>query len=101
MSEIQSRSLAGQIMHWARIGRAIERAGSFDHPKISRLLAGELETTTLTAEEKAVWSERFLAKMSEPGPDEEAFFAELRKSGNAVGLDTSGNIVCADARPEG
>ncbi|MEE4013431.1 hypothetical protein V1T76_15270 [Roseibium sp. FZY0029] len=83
MSELQSRSLAGQIMHWARIGRAIERSGNFDHAKISKVLAGEMETSALTAEEKAVWSERFLEEMSEPGPDEEAFFAELRKSGNA------------------
>ena len=49
VSGIQSRSLAGQIKHWARIGRAIERSGSFDHTKISRGLAGEFETTTLTA----------------------------------------------------
>lgn len=35
-SEIQSRSLAGQITHWARIGRAIQRSGHVDHTKISR-----------------------------------------------------------------
>ena len=100
VAEIQSRSLAGQITHWARIGRAIERSGGMDHVTLSRVLAGELETTVLTAEEKAVWSERFLEKMSEPGADEEAFFAELRASGRAVGLDPSGKIVYADARPE-
>ncbi|WP_292294799.1 hypothetical protein [Marivita sp.] len=101
VSGLQSRSLAGQIMHWARIGRAIERSSSFDHARISRVLAGELETGVLTAEEKAVWSERFLEKMSEPGPDEEAFFIELRKSGKAVGLDASGNIVRTDSRTDG
>ena len=33
MAELQSRSLAGQITHWARIGRAIERSGpvSYTH----------------------------------------------------------------------
>lgn len=101
VSGLQSRSLAGQIMHWARIGRAIERSGSFDHARISRVLAGELETGALTAEEKAVWSERFLEKMSELGPDEEAFFAELRKSGKAVGLDASGTITRADPQTDG
>lgn len=100
VAEIQSRSLAGQITHWARIGRAIERSGSFDHVRLSRVLAGDFETTVLTAEEKAVWSERFLAKMSEPGAGEEAFFAELRESGKAVGLDPSGKIVYAGAPPE-
>ena len=97
VAEIQSRSLAGQITHWARIGRAIERSGSFDHARLSQVLAGELETTRLTAEEKAVWSDRFLARMSEPGPGEGTFFAELRTSGKAVGLDASGKIVHADA----
>ncbi len=93
---IQSRSLAGQITHWARIGRAIERSGHFDHARLSQVLAGELETTVLTAEEKAVWSDRFLARMSEPSPGEEAFFAEIRKTGKAVGLDARGSIVRAD-----
>lgn len=101
VAEIQSRSLASQITHWARIGRAVERSGSFDYAKLSRVLAGEVETTVLTDQEKAVWSEQFLAKMSEPGPEEDAFFAELRASGQAVGLDASGKVVILDAQPEG
>lgn len=97
VAEVQSRSLASQITHWARIGRAVERSGSFDYAKLSRVLAGEAETTVLTDEEKAVWSEQFLAKMCEPGPEEDAFFAELRASGGAVGLDASGKIVAASS----
>ncbi|AQQ04729.1 hypothetical protein B0E33_15090 [Roseibium algicola] len=100
MAELHSRSVAGQIMHWARVGRAIERFGRFDQAKICRVLSGEMETSTLTAEEKAVWSERFLEKISEPGPDEEAYYAELRKNGNACRLDASGNNVRTDFRPE-
>lgn len=46
--------------------------------KIARVFAGELETSVLTAKEKEVWSESFVAKVSEPGPDEEAFFADMR-----------------------
>lgn len=79
--------------------KTLERSESIDEVRLSRVLAGELETTVLTAAEKAVWSERFLAKMSEPGPGEEAFFAELRKSGGAVGLNSSGNVVHAEAEP--
>ncbi|MCH8488642.1 MAG: ParD-like family protein [Oceanicaulis sp.] len=99
-AELQSRSLAGQITHWARLGRAIERSGRLDHVKISLALAGELGTDRLTAEEKAIWSERFLVRMSEPGPNEDAFFEELRKNGQAPGLDASGRIVQAGAPPE-
>ena len=97
---LHSRSLAGQIAHWARIGRAVERSGSFDHARLSRVLAGEAETTTLTPEEKAVWSERFLARMEEARQAEEEEFAELRASGAAVGLDAEGRVVVADADPE-
>lgn len=98
-SELQSRSLAGQITHWARIGRAIERSGKLDHAKLTRVLSGEIGTSTLTLEEKAVWSEHFLTKMSEPGPDENAFFEQMRQRGGAVGIDPSGKIVRTDGQP--
>ncbi len=101
VSEVQSRSLAGQITHWARIGRAIERSSTFDHTKISRVLSGAFDTTILSAEEKSIWSEQFVTKMSEPGPSEEAFFSDLRKSGKAVGLGASGQIVYAEVPPKG
>ncbi|MDD9727270.1 hypothetical protein PVV74_17560 [Roseovarius sp. SK2] len=101
VSVVQRRSLAEQIMHWARIGRAIERSGRFEHNKISRALAGDLETGTLTAEEKAVWSEAFLEKMSNPGFEEKTFFADLRTSGAAAGLDAAGRIVRADEQSDG
>lgn len=55
-------------------------APGIDNAKIERVLAGELETTALNEREKAVWSERFLEKMGQPGPDEEAFFEDLRAS---------------------
>ncbi|WP_254701701.1 ParD-like family protein [Roseovarius sp. THAF27] len=100
VSGFQNRSLAGQIMHWARIGRAIERSGSFDYAKISRVFTGELETGALTAEEKAVCSDVFLDKMSNPSPDEVSFFADLHKSGKAVGLDASGKIVRAGVQAD-
>jgi len=40
-SELQSRSIAGQIAHWVRIGRAIEKSGNFDHARITAALAGD------------------------------------------------------------
>lgn len=98
-AELRGRSVTEQIIHWLRIGVAIEKSGTFDDANIAAVLAGEHETTSLTALEKAVWSERFLEKISEPGPGEEAFFAELRKSGNTFDLDVLGEIVCMDAQP--
>lgn len=79
-AEVQNRSVSEQITHWLHIGRAIEMSDDFDHARVSAALAGELQTTDLTALEKAVWSEKFLEKMSEPGPGEEDFFANLHRS---------------------
>jgi len=92
-SELQSRSIAGQIAHWVRIGRAIEKSGNFDHARITAALAGEMETTDLTDEEKDVWLDSFVEQMGQPSPDETAFFARRRRLGLGVGLDESGNLV--------
>lgn len=99
-SELQSRSVAGQITHWVRIGRAIEQSGNFDHARISAALAGEVETTELTDEEHGVWIDSFSEAMARPGPREEAFFARRRRLGLGVGLDAAGNLVRAEAKPE-
>ncbi|WP_040440015.1 TA system antitoxin ParD family protein [Roseibium aggregatum] len=99
-AELQNRSVSEQITLWLRIGRVIEKSGAFDQARVSAALAGELQTTDLTALEKAVWSERFLEKMSEPGPREQDFFAELRKNGNASGLDVFGDTVRTENQSE-
>ena len=98
-SELQSRSVAGQIAHWVRIGRAIERSGNFDHTRISAALAGEIETTELTDEEKDVWLDSFVESMAEPGPQEGAVFSRRRQLGLGVGLDAAGNLVRAGDKP--
>ena len=92
-SELQSRSIAGQIAHWVRIGRAIEKSGNFDHARITAALSGAIETTNLTDEEKDVWLDSFVEKMRQPGSDEDAFFARRRQLGLGVGLDAAGNLV--------
>ena len=95
-SELQSRSVAGQITHWLRIGRAIEKSGNFDHARIAAALAGKIDTTELTDDEKDVWIDSFVETMQKPGPDEEAFFARRRQLGFGVGLDAGGNLVRAE-----
>ncbi|MET1756066.1 ParD-like family protein [Novosphingobium sp. RD2P27] len=92
-SELQSRSIAGQIAHWVRIGRAIEKSGNFDHARITAALVGDIKTTDLTDEEKGVWLDSFVEKMGQAGSDEDAFFARRRQLGLGVGLDAAGNLV--------
>lgn len=96
-SELQSRSIAGQITHWLRIGRAIEKSGSFDHARISAALAGELTTSELSDEEKDLWLDSFVEKMGQAEAGEKAFFDRRRQLGLGVGLDAAGNLVREDS----
>lgn len=68
-----------------------------DHAKIARVFKGELATSSLNAEEQKVWIEEFVSRIAQPGPDEDAFFATLRSSGEAVGIDENRDI--AHAKP--
>lgn len=95
-ADLRSRSVAGQLTHWVRIGRAIERAGNFDYARITAALEGRLDTTELGEEEEAAWLDEFTAKMAEPSAAETAFFGKRRLLGRGVGLDAGGNLVYAE-----
>lgn len=94
-AQIQDRSVAGQITHWIRLGRAIEQSGNFNHDRLSAVLKGRQETSSLSPEEKDVWMASLTEHMSRPGPEEEAFFRARREQGLGVGLDEEGRIVHA------
>jgi hypothetical protein len=94
-AELHSRSVAGQITHWIRLGRAIEGSGAYDHARVTAALDGRLDTVELREEEAIAWLDAFTEKMSVPSPAEQAFFVKRRKLGRGVGLDAAGNLVHA------
>ncbi len=94
-AELHSRSVAGQITHWLKIGRAIEQSGTYDHSRITAVLEGRLDTTQLREEEEAVWLDAFTEKMGQPHEVEAAFYADRQAFGRGVGLDAGGNLIHA------
>lgn len=98
-ADLHSRSVAGQITHWLRIGRAIEHSGSFDYTRITAALEGKLDTTQLQEEEEAAWLDAFTEKMAHPSAAEEAFYAKRQALGRGVGLDEGGNLIRAGDDP--
>jgi hypothetical protein len=94
-AEVQSRSVAGQITHWLKIGRAIERSGAYDHARITAALEGRIDTTPLSEAEEVAWLDAFTEKMARASEAEEAFHAGRQVLGQGVGLDAGGNIVHA------
>lgn len=94
-ADLHSRSVAGQITHWLKIGRAIEHSGSFDYARITAALEGNLDTTRLGDGEEVAWLDAFTEKMGHPSEAEETFFAQRQALGRGVGLDAGGNLVYA------
>jgi len=94
-ADLHSRSVAGQITHWLRLGRAIEQSGAYDHARVTAALERSLDTVELREEEAVAWLDAFTEKMSGPSATERAFFAKRQKLGQGVGLDAAGNLVHA------
>jgi len=97
-AELHSRSVAGQITHWVKLGRAVERSGVYDHARITAALEGALDTTDLHPDEEAPWLDAFVEKMGHPSDREKAFHSERQALGRGVGLDAGGNLIYAGAR---
>lgn len=92
-SALQSRSVAGQIAHWIRIGRAIEQSGNFDYRRIRAALEASLAPEELTAEEHEVWLDAFGEQLAKPSTKARAFFARRRRLGLGVGVAADGKIT--------
>lgn len=92
-AELSSRSIAGQVTHWMKIGRAVERAPGFTYEHVRQALAAEQSPDALTGEEQAVYIDELLGAASMETPEQAAFFEKRRKAGLGVGADESGEIV--------
>lgn len=69
-SDIYSRSMAQQIEHWARIGRAVERTGAFSE-RVRAALKAELEFDALSSEEKLAYLSELERRIHMPAGDRE------------------------------
>jgi len=87
-----SRSVAGQVTHWLRIGRSIEEAPEFTYADIQDALQGKRSPDQLTEKEQAVYIDQLLAEVSEETPEQADFFENRRKKGLGVGIGHDGDI---------
>lgn len=77
-AQIMSRSLAGQVRHWVRIGMSIERSRFFDQSNVADALRGRLSPDALTAEEQEAYVDSLLEAARDGTPEQEKFFARRR-----------------------
>lgn len=89
---ISGRSLAGQVEHWAKIGRAIEQSPAFNYQRVKAALTAQIPYDDLNTEERAAFLEELDESMwAEPDAEEKAFYAKL----TGPGLDENGKIIYA------
>src|SRR5690606_23847308 len=84
-AELSSRSIAGQVTHWMRIGRSIERSPEFSYLRVRAALEGKRGPDALSGEEQAVYIDELLAAAAGETPEQAAFFEKRRKAVVGVG----------------
>jgi hypothetical protein len=99
--ELQSRSAAQQLDHWARIGRELESSPAVTHDSIARVLAGQAPYDALGDREQAIvrvaWDQQLTERIG--GLD---FEDRLRTGGRPwAEADADGNVIMHDAGPSG
>lgn len=76
-AELFQRSIAGQIEHWAKLGRAIENARGFSLERVRMALAGALKIEDLTDDEQDAVFADLGGQFEAPSPELKAGYAQL------------------------
>jgi hypothetical protein len=75
---VNSRSLSGQLEHWVRIGRAVERDPSIAYSRIEQALRGLVSPDELTAGEQDEFFDEFSRRMAVPSERETAIYGAMK-----------------------
>lgn len=93
-AEAQSRSVAGQVQHWLRLGRTIETSSRFNYKHIKEALTAKRSPDDLTPEEEEVYFDEYMDSLWVTTPEQEAYFKNLKKFDLSIGLDLDDNLAC-------
>ena len=91
-AKTMSRSLAGQVRHWVRIGMSVERSRFFDSARVADALDGRLGPDTLTVPEQESYVDALFAEARDGTAEQEAFYADRRAKGLGAGLRDGGLV---------
>jgi hypothetical protein len=89
----ESRTVAEQINHWARIGMQVERSGSVTSRRVLAAAAGKAQFSTLSPPERTAAHALVDASIAERVA-KERFGRAARTAGNTtVSIDDAGNLI--------
>ena len=91
-AERESRSLAGQVEHYIRIGRAIARSPDYDHHRVEDALSGGMEIHELSLEEQEAFFAEFASLMEKQGGSHR-YWEDRQQRGLGVGTLADGTLV--------
>lgn len=83
-AELLHRSIAGQIEHWVRLGRAVENAEGFSIARVRQALAGELKLETLADDEQDAFFAGLGGAFESPSPELAGGYARLGEQARAA-----------------
>ena len=92
-ASLLSRSVSGQIEHWARIGRAIEASLDFSYARVCAVLEGRATVESLSDGERATFFDQLGDALANPTQRERDFYAALGCEPGATGRDEHGTLV--------
>lgn len=92
-SKIFHRSIAGQMEHWARLGRVVETGPGYTLDRARAALIGEFDADQLSPDEELLFADLFTDYLMQPNPENEAFVAKMFAKGGYVGEDEHGRLV--------
>ncbi|MEH6790297.1 TA system antitoxin ParD family protein [Parasphingorhabdus sp.] len=85
-AEMMSRSLAGQVRHWVRIGMSVEKSRFFDQARVVEALSGQLAPDALTAGEQEAHIDGLFEAARSGTVEQGKLFAERKGKGLGIGL---------------
>jgi hypothetical protein len=98
-AEMMSRSLAGQVRHWVRIGMSVEKSRFFDQARVVEALSGKLSPDALTAGEQEAYIDGLFEAARSGTIEQRKLFAARKAKKLGVGLhdgEISGASSTAD-----
>lgn len=94
-----NRSVAGQIEHWARLGRALEGTPGLSVGRIRQALEGKIMLDDLTGAEQEAFLDQMEVWLDHPSEGEVAAYRALGELPGAVGLDGRGRLIENPLKP--
>ena len=95
-ADLFRRSVAAQVEHWAKLGRAFENTPGIGLDRVRAALDGRLKIEDLSAAERTAFLDRWGAHY-DASQSIGDYFAELGRREGAVGDDEKGRLVKREA----